>query len=99
MRTKNQIYRVLSIDGGGIKGIYAASLLATLEKHYKVKIHEQFDLICGTSTGGIISLGLSLGISAFDILQFYLKFANQIFPKHRNHLKILNRFIGWRLML
>ncbi|TGN09376.1 CBASS cGAMP-activated phospholipase [Leptospira ilyithenensis] len=94
MKAKNQIYRVLSIDGGGIKGIYAASLLATLEKHYKIKIHEQFDLICGTSTGGIISLGLSLGISASDILQFYLKFANQIFPKHRNRFKILNRFIG-----
>jgi len=55
---KDKTFRILSIDGGGIKGLYSLSILAVFEEHYKVKFHDYFDLICGTSTGGLIALAL-----------------------------------------
>ncbi len=54
---------VLSIDGGGIKGIVPATILAEIEYRTKKNIHELFDLIAGTSTGGILALGLTVPIS------------------------------------
>ena len=55
-------FKILSIDGGGIKGLYSAEVLAKFEEIYQCRISDHFDLICGTSTGGIIALGISLGI-------------------------------------
>src|SRR5690348_18029822 len=49
---------VLSIDGGGIRGIIPASILAALERCTGRELHQVFDLIAGTSTGGIIALGI-----------------------------------------
>ena len=51
--------KVLSIDGGGIRGIIPAMVLAEIERRTKKPISQLFDLICGTSTGGIIALGLT----------------------------------------
>ena len=50
--------RILSIDGGGIKGVVPAAFLAQLEEALGESITHFFDLIAGTSTGGIIALGL-----------------------------------------
>ena len=50
--------RVLSIDGGGIRGIIPALVLAELERRAERRIHELFDLIAGTSTGGILACAL-----------------------------------------
>ena len=60
--------KILSIDGGGIKGVYAASLLYELESKNHIKISDYFDIIAGTSTGGIIAAALAVGISADKIL-------------------------------
>jgi patatin-like phospholipase/acyl hydrolase len=49
---------ILSIDGGGIRGIIPAAILAALRQGVGSDLHEVFDLICGTSTGGIIALGI-----------------------------------------
>lgn len=51
--------RVLSIDGGGIRGIIPAMVLAEIERRTRKRIAEMFDLIAGTSTGGILALGLT----------------------------------------
>lgn len=51
--------KVLSIDGGGIRGIIPAMVLAEIEKRTERRIAELFDLIAGTSTGGILALGLT----------------------------------------
>lgn len=75
--------KILSIDGGGIKGIYAASFLAQMEKKCGINIYEYFDLIAGASTGGIIAGALALGISAQRILDLYVQKGGEIFPKHR----------------
>jgi hypothetical protein len=71
--------RILSIDGGGIMGIYPAAFLAALERDLGHPIGECFDLIAGTSTGGILAIGLALGIPAQDLLDLYLKRGPYIF--------------------
>jgi patatin-like phospholipase len=54
------MYRILSIDGGGIRGIIPAMLLAHIERCTKKPIATLFDLVAGTSTGGILALGLTI---------------------------------------
>lgn len=71
--------RILALDGGGIKGAFAASFLQTIEENTGKRIADHFDLIAGTSTGGIIALGLGLGMSAKEITQFYVNDGPRIF--------------------
>lgn len=73
------VRKILSIDGGGIKGVCPAAFLATLEDAIGDRIANYFDLIVGTSTGGIIAIGLGLGLSAAEILKFYEQYGPQIF--------------------
>lgn len=75
--------KILTIDGGGIKGILAASFLAELEKRCGVRICEYFDLIAGTSTGGMIAAGMALGVPAETVLEMYLEKGREIFPKRK----------------
>ena len=65
--SNRQIRRILSIDGGGIKGTMPAAFLAGLEEDLGQPIGCYFDLIAGTSTGGIIALGLGLGRTAREL--------------------------------
>ena len=73
-------FQLLSLDGGGLKGIFTAAFLAAWERVTGRPIYESFDLIAGTSTGGIIALALGLGHRAADVLQFYLDSGESIFP-------------------
>jgi uncharacterized protein len=72
-------FQVLALDGGGVRGIFAAALLAGLEVDLGCKVVEHFDLIVGTSTGGIIALGLGAGLSPREILEFYVAEKDKIF--------------------
>lgn len=74
------MFRILSLDGGGLMGAFSASVLATLERTTGRRIVDHFDLITGTSTGGIIAIGLAMGASADQILQFYPERGATIFP-------------------
>ena len=73
-------FRILSLDGGGIKGTFSAAFLATLEELTGKSVVRHFDLIAGTSTGGIIALALGLGLPAQEVLGFYLEHGPKIFP-------------------
>lgn len=73
-------FRVLSLDGGGIKGTFTAAVLAELEHVTGKRVADYFDLIAGTSTGGILGIALGLGLSAAQILQFYRERGPIIFP-------------------
>ena len=73
------VRRNLVIDGGGIKGVVPASFLSHLEEVLPDTIAGYFDLVVGTSTGGIIALGLGLGLSANEILSFYANRGPKIF--------------------
>jgi hypothetical protein len=64
-------FQILSLDGGGLRGMFSAAVLAKLEEDLDLRIVDHFDLIAGTSTGGIIALGLGLGMSPRQILEFY----------------------------
>lgn len=57
---KDRRFRILSLDGGGIKGLFPATVLAEMERRYLsgASVAKYFDLVAGTSTGGIIALGL-----------------------------------------
>jgi predicted acylesterase/phospholipase RssA len=72
-------FQILSLDGGGIRGVFTAAILAAIEKDLKVRITDHFDLIAGTSTGGIIAIALGLGLSPGDILEFYREHGPRIF--------------------
>jgi len=72
-------YRILAIDGGGIKGMIPAAFLASVEQSTGKRIVDHFDLIAGTSTGGIVALGLGLGMSAAEIVSFYENDGPRIF--------------------
>lgn len=72
-------FQILSLDGGGIKGIFSAAVLAHLEEDFNIDITDYFDLITGTSTGGIIALGLGLGMRPRELLRFYVEKGPVIF--------------------
>ncbi|MFF0828912.1 CBASS cGAMP-activated phospholipase [Brevibacillus sp. NPDC003359] len=74
-------FKILSIDGGGIRGIYPANFIAKVEDKIGDRSHRYFDLIAGTSTGGIIAIALSLGISAQEIVDLYVEKGKSIFKK------------------
>jgi uncharacterized protein len=76
-----KVFKVLAIDGGGIKGLYSSTILEHLEEKYNCNLSDYFDLICGTSTGGLIALALSLNIPAKDISAMYINKGSTIFPR------------------
>lgn len=78
-QTVQQKFQILSLDGGGIKGVFTAAVLAAVEEKLNVNIADHFDLIVGTSTGGIIALGLGMGLRPAEILKFYLVWASYIY--------------------
>ncbi len=84
----NKPYRILSLDGGGIRGLTSAILLECLER--KIQEHENnpnarlrdyFDLIAGTSAGSIIACGIAKGISATEIKNLFWQRGKDIFPE------------------
>jgi len=77
--TEPGIRRILSIDGGGIMGTQPAAFLAALEEDLGYPIGRCFDLIAGTSTGGILALGLGLGLPARTLLDLYVDRGPAIF--------------------
>ena len=82
-------FKILSIDGGGIRGVFPARFLANLEAQLKAdgkknwQIYQNFDLIVGTSTGGILAIALALGIPAQELYKLYLDEAENIFGKKK----------------
>jgi patatin-like phospholipase/acyl hydrolase len=74
-------FQILSLDGGGIKGLFSAAVLAAIEEDLDVHIVDHFDLIAGTSTGGIIAIALGLGLRPREIVEFYLREGPAVFSK------------------
>lgn len=74
-------FQLLALDGGGVRGLFSAAVLDHLEQDLKVNVAKHFDLLTGTSTGGIIALGLSLGLSPHKMVSFYIEHADRIFKR------------------
>lgn len=79
-------FKILSLDGGGIRGVFSAYILAKIEESIKQPIWKYFDLICGTSTGGIIALAISVGKPVSEVLKMYQDKAASIFPEEPSWL-------------
>lgn len=84
-----QARKILSLDGGGIRGVITLEILAKLEadlkKRFKggndFRLCDFFDHFGGTSTGAIIAAGLSIGMSTKELLEFYTKRGKEMFDK------------------
>jgi patatin-like phospholipase/acyl hydrolase len=84
--------KILSIDGGGIRGIIPAMLLAEIENRTGRPIARLFDLVAGTSTGGILALGLSIPknppaplYAASQLIELYERDGARIFSSPLSH--------------
>lgn len=89
--------RILSLDGGGVRGAFSLSILERLEDLLRkrhgdpnLKLCEYFDLIGGTSTGAIIAAGLAIGMTASEVKEKYFEFSSVVFGKRRP----ISRFIS-----
>lgn len=87
---------LLALDGGGIRGLLTLQILKRMESLAQEQAHDPtvrlcdcFDYIAGTSTGGMIAAGLSIGLSVAEIERFYLNNAEAIFTRNSNLLKRL----------
>jgi patatin-like phospholipase/acyl hydrolase len=87
-----QKFRVLSLSGGGIRGLYTASFLAEVESLSGKKFTDYFDLVVGTSTGGLIAIAIGLGNSVASIRDFYKNNGPAIFPAGR----LRRKWLGWK---
>lgn len=71
-------YRILSFDGGGIRGLVTLAILKRVEEEIPGFV-SRADLLAGTSTGGIIALGLAAGKTVDDMIELYQKHGEKIF--------------------
>lgn len=88
MEKQPKIFRALSIDGGGMRGVYSAAYLNVLGAHYArtrgtgpLDFGKGFDLITGTSTGGILACALAAGIPMDKVIGLYRQHGPSIFPE------------------
>jgi uncharacterized protein len=89
-------FRILSIDGGGIRGVFPAAYLAEMERRFLGgrSIANYFDMIAGTSTGGIIAFALARGMTSTEALKIYAERGARIFPARRG-LKKWQQLLRW----
>jgi len=92
--------KLLAIDGGGIRGVLSLEVLQRIETILKeqngggddFRLADYFDYIAGTSTGGIIAAGLSIGLSVEEVLRFYTESGAQMFVKANLLRRLRYRF-------
>ncbi|OEL37259.1 Phospholipase A I [Dichanthelium oligosanthes] len=74
--------RILSMDGGGMKGLATVQMLKQIEQGTGKRIHEMFDLICGTSTGGMLAMALGIKQMTLDQCEeIYTKLGKLVFAE------------------
>lgn len=76
-------YQILALDGGGAKALFTSHILARLEEDLDVRISDSFDLIAGTSAGGIVALALGAGLAPSEIVEHYKSLVGKVFPSAR----------------
>ncbi|MCT2263876.1 MULTISPECIES: CBASS cGAMP-activated phospholipase [Actinomycetes] len=79
-------FQILALDGGGAKALFTAQVLARLEQDLDVSIKDSFDLIAGTSAGGIVALALGAGLTPSEIVEHYEELVEAVFPATRRRL-------------
>ncbi|GGE49249.1 patatin-like phospholipase/acyl hydrolase [Pedobacter psychrotolerans] len=106
MNIENRKFRILSIDGGGLRGLIPLQVIREIEDITKRPIHKTFDLIAGTSTGGLLTCALSFGdvqstigntrkYSLDQIEDIYLSRGKEIFAKSNHLMNTYNSLRKW----
>ncbi|MDR2881686.1 MAG: patatin-like phospholipase family protein [Azoarcus sp.] len=86
-------YHVLALSGGGYRGLYTATVLAELETVLGRPISSHFDLICGTSAGGMLALGLAAEIPAHELKALFENEGSRIFGRRSIPRRLLGRWL------
>lgn len=90
----NQNYNVLSLSGGGFRGLFSVLILNEIEQHLNKPLARCFDIISGTSIGGILALALALEIPTSKLLDAFIFQGKDIFkPRWNNRFQLLSSFI------
>ncbi len=82
-------FQILSLSGGGYRGLFTARILADFEKRIGAPIATRFDLIAGTSIGGILALALAMEVPAERMVSLFEKHGTEIFKKRGSFLGYL----------
>src|SRR5688500_4014964 len=98
--TKGPPYRLLALDGGGIRGLITIEILGEIERTLQGRLGRKsdfvladyFDYIAGTSTGAVIGTCLSLGMRVDEIRTFYLESAELMFEKAALFKRLRHKF-------
>jgi len=101
IRDAGPIRRILALDGGGVRGVFAIEVLVRIEELLRIKtgnpaavLSDYFDLIAGTSTGAIIATCISWGMSMSQIRAFYQEKARHIFASAAWYLRFKHKFLA-----
>lgn len=73
--------RILSFDGGGVRGAATLKVLQELQKQTGMKFHEEFDIFAGTSTGSLIAFSLAVGMDIEELLADYQLMSAEVFSR------------------
>ena len=87
---EDRTFHILSIDGGGARGIYPAQILASIEQMNGSSIRDHFDLIAGTSTGSIIAGAAAAGLPMATVADLFRQQAPRIFRKSQARRLLLS---------
>jgi predicted acylesterase/phospholipase RssA len=78
--TEDQPFQSLALTGGGYRGLFTARVLDVIEEHIKEPIGRRFDLISGTSIGGIVAIAAAFEVPMRDVVKVFLEEGENIFP-------------------
>lgn len=92
MGIETKPFQILALSGGGYRGLYTAQVLADLEEEFGSPIGQRFDLITGTSVGGIIAIAIALEIPMQKVVELFVQHGHEIFKKRRWY----SRWFGYR---
>src|SRR4051812_38858059 len=91
--------RILSLDGGGIKGVFSLQILAAIEALFRAEdqkpdlvLADKFDFFAGTSTGAIIASCLAWGMPVAQIEELYLRCSAETFTKQRWYMRWKSKY-------
>lgn len=80
-RPAKRPFRILSVDGGGVRGVFPAHILQCMEKSFCASLYDTFDMIAGTSTGAIIAAAIAARVPAKRVVDLYETHGGAIFKK------------------
>jgi len=79
---REQPFQALALTGGGYRGLFTARALHVMEEHIGEPIGRHFDLMCGTSIGGIVALAAAFEVPMASVVQVFEELGESIFPSH-----------------